>query len=67
MKNNSSKTVYKVYEIFCICRDVFFEEYVENKPGYCMAEINRDTVWQNVQMLGMVSLKISTNPEKGIR
>ena len=32
-----------------------------------MAEINRDTVWQNVQMLGMVSLKISTNPEKGIR
>ena len=32
-----------------------------------MAEINRDTVWQNVQMLGMVSLEISTNPEKGIR
>ena len=38
VKNNSSKTVCKVYEIFCICRDVFFKEYVENKPGYCMAE-----------------------------
>ena len=38
VKSKPSKIAYKVYEVFCICRDVFFEEDVEKEPGNFIAE-----------------------------
>ena len=38
VKSKPSKIVYKAYEVFCICRDVFFEEDVEKEPENFMAE-----------------------------
>ena len=32
VKSKPSKIIYKVYDVFCICRDVFFEEDVEKEP-----------------------------------
>ena len=45
MKSKPSKIVYKVYEVFCICRDVFFEEDVEKEPGNFMAEYSKCEEW----------------------
>ena len=38
VKSKPSKFVYKVYEVFCISRDVFFDEEVEKEPENFMAE-----------------------------
>ena len=38
VKSKPCKIPYKVYEVFCICRDVFFEEHVEKEPGNFIAE-----------------------------
>ena len=41
VKRKPSKIVYKVYEVFCICRDVFFEVDVEKEPGNFMTECSK--------------------------
>ena len=41
VKSKLSKIVYKVYEVFFICRDVFFEEDVEKGPENFMAECSK--------------------------
>ena len=41
VRSKHSKIVYKVYEVFCIFRDVFFEEDVENEPENFMAECSK--------------------------
>ena len=40
-----SKIVYKVYQVFCICRDVFFEEDLEKKPENFTAECSKCGEW----------------------
>ena len=45
MKSKPSKIVYKVYEVFCICKDVFFEENVEKEPENFMAECSKCGEW----------------------
>ena len=41
VKSKPSKIVYKLYEVFYICRDVFFEEDVEKEPENFMAECSK--------------------------
>ena len=41
VRSKHSKIVYKVYEVFCISRDVFFGEDVENEPENFMAECSK--------------------------
>ena len=41
VKSKPFKIVYKVYEVFCIYRDVFFEEDVEKEPENLMAECSK--------------------------
>ena len=41
VRDKHPKIVYKVYEVFCICRDVFFEEDVENELENFMAECSK--------------------------
>ena len=38
LKSKPSKIVYKVYEVFCIYGDVFFEEEIEKEPENLMTE-----------------------------
>ena len=45
VKSKPSKIVYKVYEVFCICKDVFFEEDVEKEPENFMAECSNCGEW----------------------
>ena len=45
VKSKTSKFVYKVCEVFCICRDVFFEEDVEKEPENFMAECSTFGEW----------------------
>ena len=44
-KSTPSTIVYKVYEVFCICRDVFFEEDVEKELENIMAECSKCGEW----------------------
>ena len=45
VKSKPSKIVCKVYEVFCICKDVFFEEDVEKEPENFMAECSKCEEW----------------------
>ena len=45
VKSKPSKIVYKVYEVFCICRDVFLEEDVEKEPQNFMAKCSKYGEW----------------------
>ena len=45
LKSKPSKVVYKVYEVFCICRDVLFEEDVEKEPENFMIECSKCGEW----------------------
>ena len=45
VKSKPSKIVYKVYEVFCKCRDVFFEEDVDKEPENFMAECSKCGEW----------------------
>ena len=36
-----SKILYKVHEVFCICRDAFFEKDIEKEPGNFMGECSK--------------------------
>ena len=45
VKSKPSKIIYKVYEVFCICRDVFSEEDVEKEPENFMAECSKCGEW----------------------
>ena len=44
-KSKPSKIVYKVYELFCICRGVFFQEDIEKEPENSMAECSKCGEW----------------------
>ena len=41
VKSKPSKIVYKVYQVFCVCKDVFFGEDVEKEPENFMAECSK--------------------------
>ena len=45
VKGKPSKIVYKLYEVFYICRDVFFEEDVEKEPENFMTGCSKCGGW----------------------
>ena len=45
VKSKPFKIVCKVYEVFCICTDVFFEEDREKEPENVMAECSKCGEW----------------------
>ena len=45
VKSKPFKIVYKVYEVFCICTEVFFEEDIEKEPENVMAECLKCGEW----------------------
>ena len=45
VKSKPFKIVCKVYEVFCICTDVFFVEDIEKEPENVMAECSKCSEW----------------------
>ena len=45
VKSKPSKIILKLYEVFCTCRVVFFEEDVEKESGNFMAECSTCGEW----------------------
>ena len=61
VKSKSSNIVYKICEVFFICRDVFFEEDIQKEPENFMAECSKCGEWYHRECGVIPKKKYSLN------